>query len=131
MENDARNLMDADGENMAVRYFLDGYQIGVNRIDGMREHLADFGLPYWPDWAATESGPLTKTEAQNWLRHLFSLEGASEVERLRAELAECRRILGDLAGVAEAAMLRANFDGGEYDIDGELEEARSALAKGE
>lgn len=49
--------------------------------------------------------------------------------RLIAAAPELLEALGDLMGVAEAAMLRANFDGGEYDIEGELADARAAIAK--
>lgn len=44
----------------------------------------------------------------------------SEIERLRKEL-------GDLIGLAEAAMRDANRDGAEYDINEELTDAREAL----
>lgn len=35
----------------------------------------------------------------------------------------------DLVGLAEAAMTEAHKDGAEYDIDGELSDARAAIAK--
>jgi hypothetical protein len=37
--------------------------------------------------------------------------------------------LEDLVSLAEAAMHEANNDGAEYDIDGELDDARAAIAK--
>lgn len=37
--------------------------------------------------------------------------------------------LEDLIGLAEIAMGEANNDGGEYDIEGELEDARAAIGK--
>jgi len=42
---------------------------------------------------------------------------------------ELLEALEDLARLAEAAMLRANYDGGEYDIEGELAAARAAIRK--
>ena len=38
-------------------------------------------------------------------------------------------VLGDLVGLAEAAMADANADGAGYDIDSELADARAAIAK--
>lgn len=72
------NLMD-DGENCAVRCFLMAYG-GLNSISvkEMKAHMKASGFPYWPEWADTPDaqGHLTKLGAQNWLRHLFALEGA-------------------------------------------------------
>lgn len=70
-----RELMDTDGENRAVRWFLALYS-GTNSptIEQMRKHLDACGFPLWPAWAQFESGHLTKGGAQDWLRHLFSLE---------------------------------------------------------
>lgn len=49
--------------------------------------------------------------------------------RLIAAAPELLEALDDLIHLAESAMLRANYDGGEYDIDGELSDARAAIAK--
>jgi hypothetical protein len=71
-----RDLMDDDGENRAVRNFLMMYGCTTSpSIEGMRDHMAGSGFDgCWPEWAATESGFLTKGGAQDWLRHLFGLE---------------------------------------------------------
>ena len=71
-----RTLIDADGENLAVRCFLAAYGCGTCTVEGMRDHLSECGFPYWPRWAESESGHLTKGGAQLWLRHLFELEVA-------------------------------------------------------
>ena len=42
---------------------------------------------------------------------------------------DLRDALEDLICLASAAMSQANRDGGEYDVDEELREARAALAK--
>lgn len=52
-----------------------------------------------------------------------------EDARLIAAAPELLEALDDLIHLAESAMLRANYDGGEYDIDGELSDARAAIAK--
>jgi hypothetical protein len=70
-----RDLLD-DGENRAVRAFLMLYgSTNSPSIEGMRDHMKFSGFEgCWPEWAATQYGFLTKGGAQNWLRHLFSLE---------------------------------------------------------
>ena len=47
------------------------------------------------------------------------------------ELHQARAALADLIGCAEAAMRDANLDGAGYDVEGELDDARAALAGGE
>lgn len=73
-----RELLDEDGENQAVRCFLMLYG-GTNSptTKQMRNHLDACGYPYWPEWASGDDGHLTKGGAQDWLRHLFSLEVAA------------------------------------------------------
>lgn len=70
-------LLDDDGENRAVRYFLAAYG-GSNgmTIGTMKRHLECCGYPFWPEWCDTEhpSTHLTKGGAQLWLRYLFDLE---------------------------------------------------------
>jgi len=39
------------------------------------------------------------------------------------------KALGDVTALAAAAMRLANYDGAEYDIDGELQDARALLAE--
>lgn len=67
-------LLDSDGENLAVRWFLAAYGGGVNNTKRMRDHLDACGYPYWPEQFADVDETLTKGGAQMWLRHLFSLE---------------------------------------------------------
>lgn len=72
-----KELLDADGENRAVRSFLMLYggQYGIS-VEAMKAHMKLCGLPHWPAWADKEptSAHLTKGGAQDWLRHLFALE---------------------------------------------------------
>lgn len=72
-----KELLDADGENRAVRSFLMLYggQYGIS-VEAMKAHMKLCGLPHWPAWADKEptSAHLTKGAAQDWLRHLFTLE---------------------------------------------------------
>jgi hypothetical protein len=71
-------LLDDDGENQAVRWFLACYGHGGSKtIGAMKAHLEMSGFDgCWPDWCNTEhpSVHLTKGSAQQWIRHLFSLE---------------------------------------------------------
>ena len=72
-----RNLLDDEGENMAVRMFLALYggQRGVTTRQ-MQYHLGAAGFAgAWPEWA-NQDMHLTKAGAQLWLRHLFNLETA-------------------------------------------------------
>jgi hypothetical protein len=72
------DLIDPDGENMAVRWFLAAYGATPGLTIGrMKQHLFRLGLPYWPDWAdvpGSYNEHLNKAAAQAWLRYLFSLE---------------------------------------------------------
>lgn len=70
-------LRDADGENFAVRYFLAQYSGGGKQtIGNMMQHLDYCGFPYWPAKMEQydKDSHMTKGDAQDWLRHLFSLE---------------------------------------------------------
>lgn len=72
-----RELMD-DGENLAVRWFLAMYggQHGVT-VGQMKAHLEACGFDgCFPDWVNSyhKDSHLTKSGAQDWLRHLFGLE---------------------------------------------------------
>ena len=69
-------LMDEDGENLAVRYFLMLYGNSSVTVADMKEHLDATGYPLWPTWVEGPGaqGHLTKGGAQDWLRFLFSLE---------------------------------------------------------
>jgi hypothetical protein len=71
-------LVEADGENRAVRGFLLGLECGNRTFTGMRTHMTHYGTPYWPDHFAAAQGHITKYEQQEWLRHLFNLENKSE-----------------------------------------------------
>lgn len=68
-----------DGENQAVRAFLRVYSGTPGLTFGlMKRNLKMSGYPHWPEWAneVADSQHLNKLGAQNWLRHLFSLEAA-------------------------------------------------------
>jgi len=74
---DRDELIDTDGENLAVRWFLAAYGGGVNTIHRMAIHMQQCGFGWThPDWVIphTPGETLTKGGAQSWLRHLFSLE---------------------------------------------------------
>jgi hypothetical protein len=77
----ARELLDDDGENRAVRTFLQLYGGASSPTIGqMRGRLEASGFDkFWPDWVCSEfpSTHLTKGGAQDWLRHLFGLEQSS------------------------------------------------------
>lgn len=75
-------LVDADGENRAVRWFLALYGCsGGTTINTMKQHLKRCGYPLWPDWCDTEhpGSHLTKGGAQLWIRYLFDLEKTDSV----------------------------------------------------
>lgn len=79
-----RELIDEDGENRAVRTFLQLYG-GLNSptVGQMRDHLEASGFEYcWPTWVDScfHTQHLTKGAAQSWLRHLFGLEVAESTE---------------------------------------------------
>ena len=71
-----RDLLDDDDENLAVRYFLSLYGGNCNvSVEEMKNHLVNCGFDgCWPEWVKDEEGHLAKSGAQDWLRHLFSLE---------------------------------------------------------
>lgn len=69
------NLVDQDGENKAVRAFLQQFQGNHLITSGqMLQHLKwcgfDLALPEW----ANPDLHITAGEAQAWIRHLFALE---------------------------------------------------------
>lgn len=73
----AEELLDDDGENLAVRAFLSLYGCtNVPSTDQMRRHLVASGFDEcWPDWATADQY-LSTSGAQAWIRHLFALERA-------------------------------------------------------
>lgn len=69
------DLLDADGENRAVRAFLLYYGCGRSVTAAeMAVHMRLSGFDVAPDWVAKAPGHLTKAGAQLWLRMLFALE---------------------------------------------------------
>lgn len=79
-KDDAINLVEEDGENMAVRSFLMLYSGGASITVGEMRSLMDscgWPLEYCPDFARLGENAheyLSKAGAQAWLRHLFSFE---------------------------------------------------------
>jgi hypothetical protein len=76
-----RALVDEDGENRAVRTFLQLYG-GTTSVttDQMRQHLALSGFEdCWPDWTVQDMH-LTKGGAQDWLSYLFALEHTQDAQ---------------------------------------------------
>lgn len=71
-----KDLVDEEGENQAVRCFLMAYGTAGLTVNSMIFHMSMCGFDATtPDWArTTEVSHLTKSGAQMWLRHLFSLE---------------------------------------------------------
>jgi hypothetical protein len=73
-----RELLDKDGENLAVRTFLQLYGATSSVTTGdMCRHLSATGFDgFWPEWVADahDRTHLTKGGAQDWLRFLFALE---------------------------------------------------------
>lgn len=69
------NLVDEDGENMAVRAFLQQFQGNHLITSGqMLQHLKWLGFDLaLPEWANPDLH-ITAGEAQAWLRLLFTLE---------------------------------------------------------
>jgi hypothetical protein len=80
-----KNLVDPeDGENRAVRTFLMYYgaSCGIT-TNKMRRFLSMAGFKgAWPEWANKDMH-LTKSGAQNWIRHLFALEASTKPTPLR------------------------------------------------
>lgn len=77
----SRDLLDDDGENLAVRTFLQLYGATSSiTLRDMTRHMSASGFDgLWPEWVADtdERTHLTKGGAQNWLRYLFGLELAA------------------------------------------------------
>lgn len=71
-----RELLDEEGENLAVRAFLLMYGAQSISVKQMQRHMQLSGYNHWPDWvpARQEGEHLSKAGAQLWLRHLFALE---------------------------------------------------------
>ena len=73
------DLMDGDGENLALRMFLAYYggSCGI-KVGNMKDHLRMAGFDgAWPAWCnepGEDGKHLTKGGTQLWIRHLFSLE---------------------------------------------------------
>lgn len=68
-------IVDEDGENLAVRAFLVMYP-SCRAIGKMKQHMELSGYPLWPDWVVTAHPRehLTKAGAQLWIRYLLGLE---------------------------------------------------------
>lgn len=74
-----KNLLDDDGENLAVRSFLSAYSCTATfSIAAMRTHMIRSGwsIEFCPEFARLEktTGSLTKAGAQLWIRHLINME---------------------------------------------------------
>ena len=52
-----------------------------------------------------------------------------EIRKLQQDRDDLLEALEDLVSLAESAMYEAGRTGADYDIDGELEDARAAIAK--
>jgi len=73
-----QQMLDADGQNLAVRSFLLMYSCDrLISIADMRNYMEMSGWGgMWPEVVSDTGGRqnLTKACAQVWIRHLFSLE---------------------------------------------------------
>jgi hypothetical protein len=92
-----RKLLDDDGENRAVRTFLQLYGATSSiTLGDMCGHLSRSGFDgCWPEWVCdtNDRTHLTKGGAQDWLRHLFALEASTSP----AQEPQLRKVLFDLA----------------------------------
>lgn len=98
-----RALLDAEGENLALRTFLLLYgSAGGCTITDMRKHMKRSGWDgCWPAWAAFPAdGHLTKAGAQLWIRHLISLE---QVPLVRAPLPMTQERFNEKMAALDAA----------------------------
>jgi hypothetical protein len=84
-------ILDTDGENQAVRCFLQLYGGAKSvTVGSMCNHLAASGFDgYWPEWVndPANAGHLAKGGAQLWIRHLLALEKAAVDHREQFEQA--------------------------------------------
>lgn len=89
-----RELLDSDGENRAVRFFLMAYGSQSMTVEMMRNHMSSCGFALWPEWAVTPDaqGHLTKAGAQDWLRHLFGLESTHNAKSQATDAALSRQV---------------------------------------
>ena len=86
-----KNLIDTDGENQAVRAFLQMYGIPGLTAEQMHDHMCVSGYKGTsPEWVFEAPGFLTKGGAQHWLRKLFALELDTGYAELLGELAGYR-----------------------------------------
>ncbi len=71
-----RQILDDEGENLAVRSFLMQYSCDRSiTAEEMCRHMKLSGWDeFWPTWAPGSNAHLTKAGAQIWLRLLFNLE---------------------------------------------------------
>lgn len=77
-----KNLLDEEGENLAVRSFLMAYGTPGLTTAQMRTHMMRCGWEnLWPLWAHKDGGHLTKAGAQLWIRYLFALEAMIKTEQ--------------------------------------------------
>lgn len=100
-----RELLDTDGENRAVRTFLQLYGATSSiTLKDMCRHLEASGFDgYWPEWVADtdDRTHLTKGGAQNWLRYLFGLEQAASAAPQQEATVDRNAILEMAASVAD------------------------------
>lgn len=136
------DLIDSDGENLALRAFLSiyGNSNGATMIGTMARHMESQGWDDNPAWVDKEPhSNLTKAGAQLWIRHLLSLEKKPSIntiaisgkyflgeyklnptfeylEKLVVEWASARKIIPNATPVAQ--LLKAVSEMGEL-ADGE------------
>lgn len=85
-----RELLDSDGENLALRTFLMQYGVPGLTVKAMRQHMdrSGWGADYWPPFAKRHPAPitehLTKAGAQIWIRHLIGMEPSGNPGELPA-----------------------------------------------
>lgn len=101
-----RELLDIDGENLAVRSFLMQYSCDRSiTVGAMLAHMNRSGWRGFAPAFALEVRPethLTKAGAQIWIRHLISLEPAA----LKAQPAPTEAAHGELRAAASAVVAR-------------------------
>lgn len=107
-------LIDDDGENLAVRWFLAAYSGGVNTGHRMAIHMQKCGFGWThPDWVKkyVPGEHLSKGGAQAWLRHLFALEAQpSDATAQPIDLTGERIAIQKIRELCKASVMVTTYD---------------------
>jgi hypothetical protein len=78
-------IVDEDGENLALRSFLTGLELGIETVGQMADHMRLSGWNYfWPEFVTTshKDEHLTKAGKQEWIRHLIWMEMRAPTDKV-------------------------------------------------